>query len=255
MSYELLVKCGSGFVLAIFGLITGSFLNVCIYRIPRKLSVVSGNHGRSMCTTCKHDLRWYDLVPVFSYLFLKGRCRYCRDKISPRYPIVECLNSVLWMLAGFKYGLTLEAVCYGVFFSVLIVLSAIDWETQEIPYCLQISIAEIGLVSLLIPGFPGVKERIIGMLIISVPMAVGTMLNAFGGGDVQLMFVSGFFLGWKSMIVAIFVAIFAAAFHAIIVLRKKGAGTQIPFGPYLALGLIVAVFYGNQLVNWYIGFF
>jgi len=255
MSAELLMKVISGTLLAVFGLITGSFLNVCIYRIPRNLSVASGNHGRSMCTSCKHDLHWNDLIPVFSFLFLKGKCRYCKDPISPRYPIVECLNSILWMMAGIKYGLTLGAVCYGVFFSVLIVLSAIDWETQEIPYCLQISIALIGLFSLLIPGFPGIKERIIGMLIISVPMALGAMLNAFGGGDVQLMFVSGFFLGWKAIVVAVFVAIFAAAIHAVIALKKKGAGTKIPFGPYLAFGLIVAVFLGNRLVDWYIGFF
>lgn len=255
MSYELWIKSGAGFLFAVFGLITGSFLNVCIYRIPQHLSVVFGNHGRSMCTSCKHDLRWYDLVPVFSFLFLKGRCRYCNNPISVRYPIIECLNSILWMMAGIKYGLTPEAICYSVFFSVLIVLSAIDWETQEIPYCLQVIIAVLGLFSLMLPGFPGIKERMIGMLIISVPMALGTMLNAFGGGDVQLMFVSGFFLGWRNMAVTIFVAIFAAAVHAMIVLKKKGAGTHIPFGPYLAIGLVIAVFWGNTLIDWYMGFF
>lgn len=255
MSYELLSKASGGLVLAVIGLITGSFLNVCIYRIPRNLSVVYGNHGRSMCTSCKHDLHWYDLVPVISYLLLKGKCRYCKEPISARYPIVECLNSVLWMMAGIKFGLTPGAVCYGIFFSVLIVLSAIDWQTQEIPYCLQISIAVIGLSSLLIPGFPGIKDRLIGMLIISVPMILGVMINAFGGGDVQLMFVSGFFLGWKSMVVTIFVAIFVAAIHAVIVLKKKGTGTRIPFGPYLALGMVAAVFWGKWLIDWYMGFF
>ncbi len=255
MSYELFNEISGGVVLAVFGLITGSFLNVCIYRIPRKLSVVSGNHGRSMCTTCKHDLHWYDLVPIFSYIFLRGKCRYCKNAISIRYPIVEALNCILWMFAGIKFGLTLGAVCYGIFFSVLIVLSAIDWETQEIPYRLQIAIAMLGILSLFLPGFPGIKERLIGMLIISVPMAIGTLINAFGGGDVQLMFVSGFFLGWKSMIVAIFVAVFSAAVHAVIALVKKGSGTKIPFGPYLAMGLVAAVFCGNRLVDWYLGFF
>lgn len=253
--YEFLGRGSELFLFAVFGLVIGSFLNVCIYRIPRGISVVSGNRGRSMCVHCGHDLGGLDMIPLISYLFLKGKCRYCKNPISARYPLVEALNSLLWLSAGIRFGLSAAAACYCIFFSILIVLSMIDWEFQEIPYRLQAAVAVLALVSLAIPGFAGIKERLIGMLIISVPMAIGALVNAFGGGDVQLMFVSGFLLGWKCMIVAMFVAVLVGAVHAVIALGRKKRGLRMPFGPYLSIGMVISVFWGNSLVNWYMGFF
>lgn len=255
MSYETAVKLWEILVPGIFGLVFGSFLNVCIYRIPLKLSVVSGNKGRSMCTTCGHDLKWYDLIPVFSYLFLRGKCRYCKSHISARYPVVECLNSLLWILAVKFYGMTLSGFCYCIFFSILILVAFIDWDTQEIPYRLEAAIAAVALVSFFAPGFPGWKERVAGMLIISVPMAVGVFFNAFGGGDVQLVFVSGFLLGWKCMLIAAFIAVLTGAVHAAVAVSKGKRKMRMPFGPYLAAGMIVAALFGTQIFEWYLGFF
>lgn len=255
MIYEIAVNIWQIVIPGIFGIIVGSFLNVCIYRIPLRFSVISGNKGRSMCTSCGHDLQWYDLLPVISYIFLGGKCRYCKRHISKRYPIVECLNSLLWILAANVYGVNLQAFCYSIFFSILVVVAFIDWDIQEIPYRLEASIGAVALASLFIPGFPGWKERFIGMLIISVPMALGAFLNAFGGGDVQLVFISGFFLGWRPMVIAAFLAVFTGALHAMTVMIKGKRREHIPFGPYLAAGMIVASLYGTQIFDWYVGFF
>lgn len=252
MGYETI--CGV-IVMSVFGLITGSFLNVCIYRIPRGISVATGNRGRSMCVRCGHDLQWFDMIPLLSYLFLRGKCRYCRKPVSLQYPIVEGSNGVLWALSALVYGISPQSLLYALFFSILIVVSGIDWMIQEIPYRLELAIGVVALASLLFPGFPGIGERVAGMLIIAVPMAVGAMFGAFGGGDVQLVFVSGFLLGWRGMLIAFFAAVMTGAVHAVWAVASHKADRKMPFGPYLAIGMITAALWGSGLWDWYWGMF
>ena len=246
-------------VVALFGVIIGSFLNVCIYRIPQGISVVRGNGGRSMCQECGKTLKWYDLVPVFSYILLKGKCRYCKSHISFRYPLVELANSILWGLCAYMFGLEWKMAVYCVFSSILLVLAMIDWDIQEIPYRFQIMIICLGIVSIFLPGFPTIKERLIGAVVISVPMMILTLLmNGFGGGDIQLMAVSGFLLGWKANVVAMLIGTVLAGVIGFGVLRKKKINQNreekilIPFGPFLAIGLMTAVFWGERLMDWYL---
>ncbi|MEG2987200.1 MAG: prepilin peptidase [Lachnospiraceae bacterium] len=238
---------------AIFGLIVGSFLNVCIYRIPKKISL-NGNHGRSMCPTCGGTLRWYDLIPVFSFIALRGRCRSCRAPISKQYPIVECSNSMLWAGIIYVLGLTPKAAILCVFASVLIVIAGIDWKTQLIPYQLQLCVLVLGLISLLIPGFPTIGERCIGFLAVSLPMQIIAIIipNGFGGGDINLMAVAGFFLGYRCIIVAMLIGtILGGAYGMVLMIKGKERKVQIPFGPYLAVGLMMTAVWGDTIWNNY----
>jgi leader peptidase (prepilin peptidase)/N-methyltransferase len=255
----------------IFGLIVGSFLNVCIYRIPRKISI-NGNHGRSMCTACGSTLRWYDLIPFFSYVFLGGKCRKCKEKISIRYPMVEFLNMILWIFVGCTLEWGGKYVIYCLFLSLLIVLALIDYDTQEIPYAFEIIIIVLGIASLFMDGFPSIKERLIGCIVISIPMVVLTLLfNGFGGGDIQFMATTGFLFGWKVNVMAMLIGTILAGIFSIFVLAKRrkkvekkenSAETkedkeqmQIPFGPFLAVGMAIAIFYADAIIQSYLGLF
>ncbi|MBQ5734882.1 MAG: prepilin peptidase, partial [Lachnospiraceae bacterium] len=129
----------------IYGIIVGSFLNVCIYRIPLKESVVT---TRSHCMRCGYKLKWYDLVPVFSYVFLRGRCRKCGDRISPQYPIIELLNGILWVLTFIYTGINITSLIYSLVISALIVLSVIDFRTFEIPVSINVYIGIMALVNI-----------------------------------------------------------------------------------------------------------
>ena len=245
------------FAATVFGIVIGSFLNVCIYRIPRNISV-NGNHGRSMCRDCGVTLKWYDLIPLISYCILRGKCRWCKAPISTRYPLVEFLNAVLWGACAWFFKETIHAVIYAILCSVLLVLSFIDWDTQEIPYRFQGIILGLGLLSLFLSDFPSIKERVIGMFIISVPMVILTLLlNGFGGGDIQLMTVSGFLLGYRANVIAMIIGTLLAALLGIIVMRREKGDkrTKIPFGPFLAIGLVCALFWGESIYNWYFRLF
>lgn len=240
----------------ITGIIVGSFLNVCIYRIPLGMSI-NGNHGRSLCTSCKKTLRWYDMVPVLSYCFLRGKCRFCKKHISLRYPAIELLNGLLWGTAVYKWGVTIDTIFYCLFFSILIVVCMIDWDTMEIPYRFEVMILGLGILSLVNSGIGVLPERLIGIFVISVPMILITLLcGGFGGGDIQLMAASGFLLGWKVNVVAMLIAVIVAGIYGIgVIIIKKKKKIKIPFGPFLAFGLVMASFWGEKILDWYLGFF
>lgn len=246
-------------IAVIFGLITGSFLNVCIYRIPRRISIVKGNHGRSMCPDCGKTLKGYDMIPVFSYLFLGAKCRYCKKHISFRYPLVEFTNAALWGFCALRFGYEWKALIGCLYCSILLVLAIIDINTQEIPYRFQIMILCLAFVSLFLPGFPDLKARLIGLAAVSVPMAVLTLImNGFGGGDIQLMAVSGLLLGWKAGVAAMLIGTVSAGAIGMVILgknRNREKKILIPFGPFLAVGLIIAMFYGDSMIDWYLHHF
>lgn len=238
------------------GIIAGSFLNVCMYRMPRNISVVTGNKGRSFCPCCYQNLSWYDMIPLFSYLQLRGRCRYCKHKVSIRYPIVEVGNGLIWLFLGWKFGMTVSTIVYSVLFSILLLLSYVDWNTMEIPDSLQLSILFLGIVTLGQVEFPGLRERMIGSMIVSLPMLLGAIgINGFGMGDVILMGVSGFLIGWKAILLAAFIAIMTGGIQAIFALKQNRSDHYIPFGPYLSLGIMLASIWSDSILAWYLALF
>lgn len=251
----------------VFGIVIGSFLNVCIYRIPNKETVVT---GISYCMNCNKTLKWYDMIPVLSYLILCGKCRFCKSKISRQYPIVEALNGILWLAVFYVYGwetttTVLLNIVYCLSISVLIVISVIDYRTCIIPELLNRTLLLLGLIAVLIKsiGFDKVFtidgsiviEHIIGFFAVSLFLAIVFYLTkgrGIGGGDVKLMAVAGLLLGWKLVFLSFFLGcIFALVIH-IIKMCLLNADKTLAFGPYLSAGIIVAILYGNQIINWYI---
>lgn len=239
----------------VFGLVIGSFLNVCIYRIPRKESVVT---VPSHCPDCNTKLKPYDLIPVFSYLFLKGKCRYCSAKISIRYPLVESLNALLFLLCYLRFGLSIHLIPKLILCSVLLVISAIDIDTQEIPNGAVILIIILGIANVF--SDPGLdwKQGLIGFFAASVPMLIIALISngGMGGGDIKLMAAAGLFLGWKNILIAFFFSCLIAGLTGVILIvgKKRGRKDKIPFGPFLALGILTAMFYGMDIIRWYLQF-
>lgn len=244
----------------IYGLVIGSFLNVCIYRIPNKVSV---SKGRSHCPTCDHTLTALDLVPVLSYVFLRGKCRHCKVKISPRYAIVELMTAIAFTLIYLSFGLTMYSILACVLTCVLIVVAFIDLDTKEINDRMHVIIIGLALVNLIsIVSQSGdiseIRTYVVGFFIVSVPMLLLAMLTGgFGGGDIKLMAASGLFLGATLNIVAFLIGAFIAAFIAIIMLVTKKADrkSQIAFGPYLSLGIFIAMLYGQKMIDAYLSLF
>lgn len=246
---------------AFYGLFVGSFLNVCIYRIPLNQTIVT---IPSHCTTCSHKLVWYDLFPLFSYLFLGGKCRYCKAHISIQYPIIEALNSIVW---GFTFYLTLHstgsitavgiitAIIYCLFFSALIVLSGIDFFHQIVPDRVNIFIFILGIIFLIV-DYRNWASHLIGFFAVSLPLFIMMIFNAMGGGDVKLYAVAGFLLGWKAALLSLLLACLVGAVASIppfIAQKKKGIKhPRIPFVPFISIGMFLALFFGDVLINWYI---
>jgi len=240
-----------GIVVFVFGLVFGSFLNVCIYRIPTGESVAA---GRSHCMSCGRTIKWYDLVPVLSWCVLGGRCRFCGAKISPRYAAVELGNALLWLAAYGRYGLTLRAAVCAAAISVLIVAGLIDWDTKLIYDRFDIVIAALAVVSAFADTGIAPLSRLIGALCVSVPMLLLALFTGgFGGGDVKLAAACGLLLGWQNMLAAAFVSVVAGGAFAVCLLaaKKAGRGGEMPFGPFIALGVITALLAGDMMVGWY----
>ncbi len=245
-------------IFALFGLVIGSFLNVCIWRIPQKISVAK---GRSFCPHCKNTLSPLELFPVLSYVFLGGKCKTCKEKISPRYAIVELLTATLFALCGGVFGLMqLEyAVIYALFFAVLIVAAFIDFDTMEVPDTLHIIIFCLGVAKAIISPTL-IWQMALGAFIVSVPMLILAVLTkGFGGADIKLMATAGFLLGAKSIVVAfLFAVIIMGAYGAVLIIRKKlfrrNYKSKVPFCPALALGCVLGVFLGEIISNWYLNF-
>lgn len=238
----------------LFGLLIGSFLNVCIYRIPRGESIV---FPPSHCTSCGHKLRPIDLVPVFSYIFLKGRCRYCGKKISMRYPMVETMNAAAYLLCYLRFGLTLNFVKFALLLSILIAVAFIDFDHGIIPEYIMIFASAAGII-LDIIGYKfntGLLNFLYGALIGGgVILLIVVLTGGMGGGDVQLMAVVGLFLGFKNTVLTLLLSfiIGGAAGATLLLLKKKSRKDYIPFGPWIAVAAIIAAFLGDSIVNWYI---
>ena len=240
--------------LFLFGLCIGSFLNVLIYRIPRKLDFV---RGRSFCPACGHTLAPADLIPVFSWLFLKGKCRYCGARISPRYCIVELTGGALAVCCALRFGLSYAALTAFAVCCILLTIALIDADTQEIPDGLVIALGVVAIASIFSTPETTLVSRLIGLTCVSVPMLLIDLVipTSFGGGDIKLMTAAGFLLGWKMTLCAMFIALVTGGCYGIrlLALKKKGRKDHFAFGPFLAFGTASALFFGNALLTWYIG--
>jgi leader peptidase (prepilin peptidase) / N-methyltransferase len=248
----------------IIGLLFGSFFNVVIYRVPAKISVVKPD---SMCPACGKPLKWYDLFPVFSYLLLGGKCRYCKARISPRYALVELLTAVMTLLLYIKYGMSFEFIFYLSLIYVLIPCFFIDLEHMIIPNGLIITGLAIfsaafayRLISVKNVMLDNIYGGLAGGGILLLIYIIGFVIykkEALGFGDVKLFFMSGLFLGLKLSVIAFLFSIFTGALAGIVfmIITKKGSRTEIPFGPFLAFGSMLALFIGEMMYDWYAGLF
>lgn len=239
-------------IVFLFGIVIGSFLNVCIYRLPKKENIVK---IRSHCMNCGYQLKWYDLIPLFSYLFLGGRCRKCKQQISIQYPIVEALNGVLYILIFAEYGLSMETLLYCLLFSALLVLSAIDFRTYEIPLGINVFILALGLIRV-VTDYTNWPRYVIGLVCVSGVLFLIYWFShgrALGGGDVKLMAACGLLLGWQLILIGFVAGCIIGSVVHLLRMKISGEGHLLAMGPYLSIGVMAAVLWGDCFLNWYLG--
>lgn len=237
-------------IVFIYGLIIGSFLNVLIYRIPKKENFIT---TRSHCMNCGYALQWYDLVPLFSYLFLRGRCRKCKEKISIQYPLIELLNAILYLFLFWNKGVNIQSVLFCLMTSALIVLSVIDFRTFEIPMGINVFIFFVGILRV-VTDYRNSKEYILGFFAVSLFLAILFWVSkgrAIGGGDVKLMAAAGLVVGWKCIIVSFFVACLLGSVIHLLRMKITKEDHVLALGPYLAMGIYISILFGNEIINWY----
>jgi leader peptidase (prepilin peptidase) / N-methyltransferase len=240
----------------IFGLLIGSFLNVCIYRIPKKESIAFPS---SRCTSCNTQLKFWDLIPLLSFGLCRGKCKYCKAKISIQYPIIELTNAIIYLLLYLKYGFTLEISMYAILSSLLVVITVIDFSTQEIPDELNIFGFTIGVFFLFFNfSFNNLLSSGLGLLIggglfLLIAVVSG---GAMGGGDIKLMGVLGFWFGWKLILLLSILSFVIGAIASLLLIafKIKGMKDYIPFGPFIAIASIIIIFFGSNILRWYLNF-
>ena len=243
----------------IFGVCVGSFLNVCIYRLPIGESLTKKN---SHCMTCGEEIKRYDLIPIISWCLLRGKCRHCGAKISPRYTVVEFLNGVVWLGTALWFDI-IEKPVYIIFtclmFSAVIVVFFMDWDTQLINtwVVVFIGIMAIGQIALCRAyDQVSITSHIIGAFVVSVPLMIVTLVSherAMGWGDVFLMIAAGLYLGTQGALVALAVALVTGSIGGLTQKHFSGS-SKFAFGPYLSIGIFAAIFFGEKLGDWYMQF-
>ena len=240
------------------GMAVGSFLNVCIYRLPRSLSLI---HPPSMCPSCQTKIPFYDNVPVASYLWLRGRCRHCGAAFSLRYPLVELVSGLFAVAVFARYGFSWESLFLYSLVGALLVITFIDIDHQIIPDVITYPGIGVGFVTSLLLGHITYKESLIGILLgggILLLVAWGyyllTKREGMGGGDIKLLAMIGAFLGWKGAIFTIFAGSAIGTVAGVALALRTGGGRKlaIPFGPFLSVGALLYLFFGPQLIGWYI---
>jgi len=255
-------------IIFVLGLLIGSFLNVCIYRMPKNESII---FPASHCPDCKKSIPWYDNIPIVSYLALGGKCRSCKAGISLRYPLVEALTAAVLTALFVRFGVTPKFFAYSVMSCGLIVSTFIDFEIQEIPDAISIGGTAAGLI--LAFAFPSVmggasRPRALLNSLAGLAAGAGSVLilkmagtlafrekvkklgigSAMGGGDVTLMAMIGSFLGAKLVLFTFFAAPFFGVIPAVIMKLRKGAEI-IPYGPFLSMAALAAIFFGNRVLG------
>ena len=227
----------------VFGACIGSFLNVCIYRIPEGKSIV---YPPSACPQCGYVLRFYDNIPIISYILLRARCRRCHIHIPMRYPLVEFITGIAALAVFLKFGPTPAAGIYFLFIAVLLVITYIDIDHQIIPAILSLS--GDALIGILAGGGT--------LYVVAVGYQLLTKRDGMGGGDIKLLAMIGALIGWQGILFTIFVSSLSGTLVGLLLTLPAGRSmkSRLPFGPFLAAGAIAYVFFGPQLIHWYLGF-
>lgn len=245
-------------IVFVFGLCIGSFMNVCIYRVPVSKSIV---HPGSMCPKCGNVIRFYDNIPVLSYLWLKGRCRNCNESISIRYPLVEIISGLFSLCVFLIFGLSLEGIIYYVFISTLLVITFIDIDHQIIPDTISIPGIPAGFIASFVLPSLTYLDSLLGILAGGVSLFLVSWIyelikgkSGMGGGDIKLLAMIGAFIGWKGVLFTIFISSAVGTLTGIIIMLRtqKGLKLAVPFGPFLSIGAVIYIFFGPQLIYWYL---
>ncbi len=250
-----------GFYILFIGSCIGSFLNVCIFRLPANQSVV---RPPSACPSCGRPIRWYDNIPIISYIVLRGRCRSCRVSISLRYPLVEMLTGLFALTVWLHFGIHVHSIIYFLFIAALLAVTFIDLDHRIIPDVISLPGIPIGFAaSFFLPQISWLESLtgiLIGggtLLIIALGYQMLTGKDGMGGGDIKLLAMIGAFIGWKGVLFTIMAASFTGTLAGIAVMlqTRKGMKLAVPFGPFLATGAILYLFLGEILIDWYINRF
>jgi leader peptidase (prepilin peptidase)/N-methyltransferase len=249
-----------GTFITLLGLLLGSFMNVCIYRLPRGLSPV---HPRSGCPKCGHMLAWYENIPVVSYLVLRARCRKCRTPISPIYPIIELITGAVFLAGYLWYGPVPLLVVRLAFAWAMIALFAIDFEHQILPNVITLPGIVVGVLANVLAG-PGWVDSLIGVAVGAGSLWLIAEIyyrvrheEGLGMGDVKMLGMIGAFLGWKLVLVTLVMSSFLGSIVGVVVLiaKKESLKYALPFGTFLAIGALIAAVAGDAILNWYLGYF
>jgi leader peptidase (prepilin peptidase)/N-methyltransferase len=244
-------------VAAMLGAVLGSFLNVCIVRLPADQSLVT---PRSRCPRCQTPIAWYDNVPVASYLVLRGRCRHCREPISPQYPLVEATVALLWALAAWHYGVTVRSLSAGVLGTILLGITITDARHKIIPHEFTMGGLALGLGLSVGGGVSGfgaaVLGAVVGFGVLFIVGAAGKAVlrqEAMGGGDLWMMAMVGAFVGWKGVLLTVFLgALLGTLVFGPIALARNRSRLELPFGVFLAPAAAVTFLVGPTLIHWYL---
>jgi leader peptidase (prepilin peptidase)/N-methyltransferase len=247
----LILICAYIFIL---GLILGSFFNVCIYRIPKEQSI---SYPPSHCTNCQNKIKWYDLIPVLSYVILGGKCRHCKEKISIRYPVIELLTAFLFLAIYIKYGLSLLTLKYIILASFLIIIGMIDFDTTDVYDITTIPAIVLGIIFVVYAVIQKMDWQflVLGGLVGGGFIALIILLTkGMGWGDAEICLFCGLFLGLKLTILMLFLSMLLGSVIGIIliILKIKGRKDYIPFGPFIAMATLITILYGQNIIDFYI---
>ena len=234
------------------GCALGSFVNVVVYRMSVDIPVI---RGRSFCPNCGKKIAFYDNIPLISYLWLGGKCRKCGEKISPRYFFTELVGGLLALLMFWHYGADKSAVLALMIVMILLAVSLLDADTLKIPNRLVLAFAVTAAVSYWVFLGPDLKSRIIGIFAVALPMLLAVCIrrDCFGGGDIKLMAVAGFLLGWHGVLLAAFIAVICGGAAVLAGHLKRQRPEKMAFGPWLCLGIFIAMLWGEKILVWYLG--
>ncbi|RMH35619.1 MAG: prepilin peptidase [Nitrospirae bacterium] len=254
--YPIWLQFGAIFVI---GLVIGSFLTVCVTRIPLGQSIV---FPRSRCSSCRTIITWYDNIPLISFLLLRGQCRRCQQPIDPRYPLIELLNGLGYVWLFWHFGWGWPSAIYAGFFSVLLTVTWIDWDHQIIPDVITLPGIVLGWVAATVVLPIGWLDSLIGTLMGGGVLLVMAWVSPYllgkeglGGGDIKFLAMIGAFLGWKSALITLFFAsvLGASVGVGLLACNMMQRGQYMPFGPFLAVGAFVSMLYGDRVLAWYWG--